>query len=51
MSLYLVQVDMSYELHTFMATDMTVALRWETKVTVIDWAFGKTSGLLQMMYK
>jgi len=40
MCLYVAQVNMSCELHTFTATDRTVALRWETKVTAIDWAFG-----------
>ena len=51
MSLYLAQINMSCELRTFMATDMTVALWWETKVTAIEWVFGPTSGLLQMTYK
>jgi len=40
MCLYIAQVNMSCELRTIMATDRTVALRWETKVTAIDWAFG-----------
>jgi hypothetical protein len=51
MCLYLAQVDMSCELRTFIAIDMTVTLLWETKVTAIEWVLGQTSGLLQMMHK
>ena len=50
-SLYLAQGDMNRELHTFIATDMTVALQWETKVIAIDRVIGRISGLLQMMHK
>jgi hypothetical protein len=51
MSLYFAQVNMSCELCTFMAADMRVAMRQETKVTAIDRVLGQNSGLLQMMHQ
>ena len=50
MSPYLAQVDMSCELRTFMATDMTVALWWETEVTAIDWVIGRTAADTQIAH-
>jgi len=41
---------MSCELRTLMATDMTVALRWETKVIAIDWVTGRTAADTQIAY-